>query len=72
MKFHTAWLLLLGVIFIAGCAGIAEEAVETNEVRLMTHDSFDVSEEVIAAFEAENEVSVVVLPSGDEIGRAHL
>ncbi len=34
-------------------------------IRLMSHDSFSVSEEVIAEFEAANNVKVELLPSGD-------
>lgn len=65
MKYLQIFILILLATFMAGCAGEPEESAEPTEVRLMTHDSFDVSEEVIAEFEAENGVSVVVLPSGD-------
>lgn len=64
MKLPQIVLLIMMALVIASCDG-AEEAADPAEVRLMTHDSFDVSEEVIAEFEAENGVSVVVLPSGD-------
>lgn len=34
-------------------------------VRMMTHDSFDISEEVLTAFEAEHDAQVEVLKAGD-------
>ena len=40
-------------------------AAEAVTVTLMTHDSFNVSEEVIAAFEAQTGIKVKLLPSGD-------
>src|SRR5262245_27731322 len=36
-----------------------------GELRVMTHDSFNVSKEVIAEFEQKEGVKVTVLPSGD-------
>jgi thiamine transport system substrate-binding protein len=36
-----------------------------TELRLMTHDSFAASEEVIAEFERQYNVKLVILPSGD-------
>lgn len=45
-----------------------EEAPETaaaTSLRLMTHDSFDISEEVMAQFESENNVTVEVFKAGD-------
>jgi len=65
MTWRLVLIFILSALFTSGCAGATEDSTEPTEVRLMTHDSFDVSEEVIAAFEAENGVSVVVLPSGD-------
>lgn len=38
---------------------------EPDVITLMSHDSFAISEETIAAFEAENGVTVELLPSGD-------
>jgi thiamine transport system substrate-binding protein len=53
-------IALLGVIVVSGCGGD-----EDNELVIMTHDSFDISEEVIAAFEAENDATVVIQKAGD-------
>ena len=41
-------VLMLVAMITAACGGD-----EDNELVIMTHDSFDISEEVIAAFEAE-------------------
>lgn len=45
----------------------AEPTVEEAErvLTVMTHDSFDMSEDVLAAFEAENNVRLELLPAGD-------
>ena len=43
----------------------APVAAEPAVITLMTHDSFNVSEEVIAEFEAANNAKVQLLPSGD-------
>lgn len=42
-----------------------EGEAEPVELTLMTHDSFDASEEVLAQFEEEHNVRLVLLPSGD-------
>ena len=47
-------------LLIAGCGADAPRTVT-----LLTHDSFDVSEEVLAAFEAEQGLEVRVVPLGD-------
>lgn len=46
---------------------VPEEVEEGAEARLrvMTHDSFDMSEELLLEFEAENDVRLEVLPAGD-------
>jgi thiamine transport system substrate-binding protein len=46
-------------------AGGTASAGAVQELTLMTHDSFDASEEVIAEFEQEHNVRLVLLPSGD-------
>ncbi len=57
-------LALLALWVLAACGG-AEGAAEGVTVRLMTHDSFDVSAEVLAAFEAETGITVEVFKAGD-------
>lgn len=43
----------------------AEVIAEQNELIVMTHDSFAISEEVVAAFEKEHEAKVTFVKSGD-------
>jgi thiamine transport system substrate-binding protein len=38
---------------------------QPRTLRIMTHESFDISEEVIAAFEAQHDVTVEILEAGD-------
>ena len=46
-------------------AGDGDTAIPGDTVRLLTHDSFLVSEEVLAAFTAATGLEVEVLPAGD-------
>ncbi len=46
-------------------AAATETASEMAVITLMSHDSFNISEEVIAEFEAANNAKVEYLPSGD-------
>jgi len=61
--------ILVAFVFLAGCAPANEAPVapasEVRTLRVMTHDSFAISEGVLAAFEAENNVKVQFLKSGD-------
>lgn len=43
----------------------ATAVAEPTTLTLMSHDSFAISEEILAAFEAENNVQIELLPSGD-------
>ncbi len=54
-------LALLALLALLVACGAREPAV----VRLMTHDSFSISEEVLEAFEGESGITVELLPSGD-------
>ena len=65
-------VVLIAVLLLAACAPAAqtEESADTPaelraELRVMVHDSFAVSEDVIAAFEAKHNVKVSFLKSGD-------
>ena len=66
-------VFLLAGWLLAACAGSATTSAPTNPpvsseprtLRVMTHDSFAVSEQVIAQFEADNNVKVQFLTSGD-------
>lgn len=55
-------ILLLLLFILVGCGG-AEPGTVT--LRLMTHDSFSVSEAVLAQFTAETGINVEVFPAGD-------
>ena len=59
--------LLLIASFLAACTGQTptDAAGETRTLTVMTHDSFAVSEDVIAQFESENNVKVEFVRSGD-------
>jgi len=53
------FIVIIGVFLISACGR------EPTSLVVMTHDSFAISEATIAAFEEENNVDVVFLPSGD-------
>lgn len=53
-------LLLLLVTAVSACS-----SDETAVLTLMSHDSFAISEETFASFEAEHDVTIELLPSGD-------
>ena len=67
--------LLLGAALLAGACGDDDTSTSTGDagadrdeavtLRLVTHDSFDVSEEVLAAFTDDTGIEVELLPSGD-------
>jgi thiamine transport system substrate-binding protein len=58
-------LLFVFALTLAACAPAATEPAEPTTLTVMTHDSFAISEEVVAAFEAEHNAKVVFLASGD-------
>jgi len=74
-------LLSIVLVLLAACAPAAiEEPTATSppteeptptpppaeqKVRIMTHDSFDISEEVLNAFESEHNATVEILKAGD-------
>jgi len=51
---------LVGLLVLAACA-----PPQPATVRVMTHDSFDISEETIAAFEEQHNATVEILQAGD-------
>jgi len=57
---RTTGLILIALSFLVSTALQAEESIT-----VMTHDSFDVSKEIIATFEKENKVKIRFLKSGD-------
>jgi thiamine transport system substrate-binding protein len=65
---------LIGLILLVGCGPAPASPTpsptlvapaEPRTVRVMTHDSFDISEEVLAAFEAQYDAQVEILQAGD-------
>ena len=64
MKVLKKALLLVVLVGLAGCAP-TESGGAPRTLTVMTHDSFAVSEEVVAGFEAEHNADVVFLKLGD-------
>lgn len=58
----TATLLLSLFLLLAACTS---RPGEPQTLTIMTHDSFEASEEVIKSFEEENNASIIFLQSGD-------
>ena len=46
-------------------AALTVEADEPTVITMMSHDSFNIGEEIIAEFEAEHGITIELLPSGD-------
>ena len=61
MKYFTFYLLLF-TLLLASCA---PTPADPQTITVMTHDSFAIGEEVIKAFEAENNAKVSFIQSGD-------
>ena len=72
----SAWLCLwAALLLIAACAPATtvaptsepatEQSAAVRTVRVLTHDSFDISEDVLAAFEREYGAKVEILQAGD-------
>lgn len=57
--------LLAGLLIFSIAADLTAMAHAGKSITLMTHDSFNISKEVIAIFEKENDVKVRFLKSGD-------
>lgn len=66
MKSRIVWIVMV-LALLAGCAKATLEPTpgEPRELRVMVYDSFSVSEDVIARFEAENNATVQFLKAGD-------
>ena len=56
-------LLLLSLFSVVACGPSAES--EPVTLKLLTHDSFDISEEVLTAFEHESGITLQIVKSGD-------
>ena len=67
---HGSSILLLVVLFLVGCRSAAPTPSVAptegpRELRVMAYSSFDISEDVIAQFEAEHNARVRFLDAGD-------
>ncbi len=72
---RSTWLILAGVFLLAACQPAATPGVtsgvttgvtpEPRTLTVFTHDSFDVSPDVVAAFEAANNAFVRFISGGD-------
>lgn len=67
---RTLSALLAAALIVAACGDDDEptpdaEGGAATTITMLTHDSFDVSEEVLAAFTDETGITVDLLPSGD-------
>ena len=59
---HITFYFLLFTLLLASCA---PKPAEPRAITIMTHDSFAISEDVIKAFEADNNAKVSFIQSGD-------
>jgi len=65
MKQKITSMLILALALAFALSACQPKPAETATLTIMTHDSFAASEDVIAAFEAENNVKMVFVKSGD-------
>ncbi|MFF4601213.1 thiamine ABC transporter substrate binding subunit [Streptomyces sp. NPDC001339] len=61
----TAVAAAVGMTALAGCGGTGGESTNAKTVTLVSHDSFNASKSVLAAFEKESGYKVKVLKGGD-------
>ncbi len=61
----TFTALLAAIALIAAACASGPSAAPPSEVVLMTHDSFAISDDVLAAFEDETGVPITILEAGD-------
>jgi thiamine transport system substrate-binding protein len=69
---NTVMFLLAAAFAMAACSPKAASTPSVSDepvtLRVMTHDSFSISENLVAEFERENNVKLAFLPSGDTGG----
>jgi thiamine transport system substrate-binding protein len=58
-------IILLAAFLLSACIPAIQTPIETLTLTVMTHDSFEVSTDVITAFEKTNNVKINFLKSGD-------
>ena len=62
---RTLLLISMLIVVLSACSGGEADMPEDQSLTVMTHDSFAVSDEVLAAFEQEHDVTVNFIRSGD-------
>jgi len=65
VKHNTIFRLILLALLLSACGGATPTPTGPRTLTVMTHDSFAVSEEVVAKFQAQHNATVQVLASGD-------
>ncbi len=65
MKCHALCTLTLLALLLGACGGATPTPAGPRTLTVMSHDSFSVSEDVIAEFQAQHNVAVQILASGD-------
>lgn len=65
MRFKSMWGLMLVMLIATACSAETAAPDEQPVVRLMTHDSFDISAELLAEFESDTGIRVEVFKAGD-------
>lgn len=63
MKTSSLWLMLIGGLLMSACA--AQTPQQPATLTVMTHDSFEVSQQVLDAFQEQQDVQVQILKAGD-------
>ncbi|MBN2677294.1 MAG: thiamine ABC transporter substrate-binding protein [Anaerolineaceae bacterium] len=58
-------VFVFGLLLASGCSSLHTPTPQIRELRIMTHDSFAISESIIHMFEEENGIKVVFMKSGD-------
>ena len=71
MRIGSCWRLgrftAIAIVAAALLGAACGDDFSGQTLTLVTHDSFAISEETIAAFEAEHDVTVEILPAGDAV-----
>ncbi len=74
MKRILALILVAGAFIISGCGSGVETSTDTSNgqvagttLRVLTHDSFDLTPEVLAAFEEQTGITVELIAGGDAV-----
>ncbi|MBU3914065.1 thiamine ABC transporter substrate-binding protein, partial [bacterium] len=58
-------VIIVGILVFLGVKYLGPELTENKEITLMTHDSFNVSKEVVAQFEKKYGVKLIFVKAGD-------